>query len=130
MQSTGLTPHKRLAFFEFNAQRHGTGQGQISVKGDPIPAGSVITGGFAAVKTGFAPTEAATLAAKVQDTDILPATAATELAAGALINLVFDGSAETMIGLTSPLLTLEFNITGADLTAGHILIILEYVVTG
>ena len=129
MQQSGLEPYKSIAYFEYDFAVHGGAVGDIAVPGTPVPPGAIITSGVIQVKQAVTSEGAATVAAKaLSDEDILAATAKSALTANALLDVVPNGAAANMIRLTAHLTTLTLTVAEAALTAGKILIALEYLV--
>jgi hypothetical protein len=126
----GLENKKQVAYFEYDYSKHGGAQGDISVAGNGIPKGAIITSGVIHTKTAVLSGGAATVAIKaLSAADILAATAKASLSLNALLDVVPDGAATNMIRVTSNITALTFTVADADLTAGKIAVALEYVVT-
>jgi hypothetical protein len=130
MQASGLMSHKNVAYYEFNFAKHGGAVGAISVPGDVIPAGAIIKEGLIHVKTAVTSDGSATLQIKALSTDdILASTAKSSLTLNALLATVPVGTAASSIRVTSDITELVFTVGTADLTAGKVVVALEYIVT-
>jgi hypothetical protein len=130
MQASGLLPKKQVAYFEYDFTKHGGAVGNISVPGDAIPAGAIITSGIIHVKTALTSGGAATIAAQaVGAADLRAATAVASWSLNAMLDVVPQGLAAAMIRLASPLTALTFVVAAAALTAGKAVVALEYFVT-
>jgi hypothetical protein len=130
MQSTGLENAKKVAYFEYDFAKHGGAVGEITVKGNPIPAGAIIKEGLIHVKTAVTSSLAATVQIKALSADdILASTAKATLALNALVATVPVGTAASAIRVTSAITGLVFTVGTGDLTAGKIVVALEYIVT-
>ena len=131
MQKSGLEPKKNVAYFEYDFSKHGGAVGDISVGGDAIPAGAIITGGAVHVKTAITSGGASTVAITALSAgDILAATAKASLSLNALLATVpVPQTANTWLRLASNLTALTFTPAVAALTAGKIVVALEYFIT-
>jgi len=130
MKTSGLENAKKVAYFEYDFSIHGGTAGDITVYGDPIVSGAIITSGMIHVRTACTSAGSATVAIKaLTSEDILAATAKASLTANALIDTVPVGTAATSIRCTSTIQALTFTVATAALTAGKIVVALEYVVT-
>lgn len=131
MQESGLSSAKKVAYFEYDFAKHGGAVGDITVEGDVVPADAVITGGGIHVKAAVTSGGAATMAIKaLSAADILAATAKASLSLNALIETVpVPQTGSTWIRTTSALTALTFSPAVAALTAGKVVVALEYFVT-
>ena len=131
MQEHGLESSKSVAYFEFDFATHGGAVSAITVAGSrPIPSGAVITSGVIHVKTAATSGGSATVAIHaLSSEDILAATAVASLSLNALLDVVPDGAIANMIRATSNITALTFTVATAALTAGKIVVALEYFVT-
>ena len=130
MKATGLENSKSVAYFEYDFSKHGGAVGDIAVTGDVIPKGAIITGGMAHVKVACASGGSATVAAKAINTaDVMAAQALANLTLNARRDVVPNNTAANSILLTSNLTALTFTIGTAALTAGKIVIALDWIET-
>ncbi len=127
MQSCGLDNEKEVSYFQYDFSRNGGAVGDILVNGNPIPEGAIIDRGKIHVKTAVTSGGSATVAIKAQGTgDILAATAISSLTLNALLDPVTDGTAAKSIRTTSTIKALTFTVGTAALTAGVVLVAIEY----
>ena len=130
MQNTGLAPLKHTAYFEYDFATHAGAVEAITVKGNPIPSGAVITNGVVHVKTAVTSAGAATVAIQaLASEDILAATGKASLTLNALLDVVPDGTAANMIRTTANVESLTFTVGTAALTAGKVCVAIEYFMT-
>ncbi|RKY07151.1 MAG: hypothetical protein DRP56_06240 [Planctomycetota bacterium] len=130
MSLNALEPKKQVAYFTYDFDKHGGAVGAISVQGDGIPAGAIITSGVVHVKTACTSGGSATVSIGIATAaDMLAATAVASLTANALLDVVPDGTATNMVRLTSADNTAIFTVATAALTAGKIVLAVEYFVT-
>lgn len=130
MQASGLFSHKNVAYFEYDFAKHGGAVGEITVPGDVIPEGAIIKEGLVHVKAAVTSGGSATLQIKALTTDdILASTAEAGLTLNALLATVPVGLAASSIRVTSDIIALVFTVGTAALTAGKIVVALEYIVT-
>jgi len=128
MQNIGLETGKKIAFFEYDFAVHGGAAGDIEVEGTPIPSGAIIKEGIIHVKNAVTSGGSATLQIKALSTDdILASTAKASLTLNALIATVPVGTAASSIRATSNITALTFTVGTAALTAGKVMVALEYV---
>lgn len=131
MQETGLEKIRNfgVAMFEFDFDLHGGEVGTITVENDVIPDDAVIMDGFVEVKEAVTSDGSATVALHINSSeDILAATAKTSLTAGAILDVVPDGTAANMIK-TAAKKNLSVVVATAALTAGKFWVCLRYIVT-
>ena len=130
MSLNALAPQKNVAYFEYDFDKHGGAVGAISVQGNGLPAGAIITSGVihvtAAVTSGGAATVSVGL---VSAADLRAATAVGSLTLNALLDVIPDGAATNMIRVASADNTAIFTVGTAALTAGRIVLAIEYFVT-
>lgn len=130
MQASGLESYKNVAYFEYDFGKHGGAVGDISVGGDALPAGAIITGGLVHVKTAFVGATATMAVKALSSEDILAATAVASLTLNALFAVVpVPQTSNTWIRLTSNLTALTFTVATAAFTAGKAVAALEYLIT-
>lgn len=130
MQAAGLETYKSVAYFEWQHAKHGGLIGDISVGGDALPAGAIITGGLIHTKEALAGSGALMAIRALSGGDILAATEITQLTENALLAPVpVPDNAGTWIRLPSNLTALIFTPSVAAVTAGRIVVGLEYFVT-
>ena len=130
MRSTGLATRKGVAYFEFDFAKHGGAIAAITVEGDEIPKGAIITSGIHHITAAVTSDGNATVAVMALGAgDLLTATAKSSLTLNALIDTVPDGAATNMIRVTSNITSLTYTVAVAALTAGKIVTAVEYVVT-
>ena len=131
MQETGLEKIRNfgVAMFEFDFDLHGGLVSTITVENDVIPDDAVIQDGFIEVKTAVVGGGGATIALHINASeDIVAATGKASFSAGALLDVVCDGTAANMIK-TAAKQNLSVVIAGAALTAGKFWVCLRYIVT-
>ena len=126
MERRGLEPVKRVAYFEYDFARDGGAVGDIALRGDTIPAGAIVRNGVVHVITAVTSGGAATVALKLQTAgDVLAATAKASLSLAAVLDVVPVDTAATSI-LTTSALQVVATVATAALTAGKIVVALEY----
>lgn len=129
MGTQGLENAKKVKYWEYDFSKEGGAVGDITLRGGYLPAGAIVTSGVVHVQTAVTSGGAATVALKLASAgDVLAATAKGSLTANALIDTVPDGTAANMIRLTANA-QLTATVAVAALTAGKIVVALEYVVT-
>jgi hypothetical protein len=127
MQSVGLDNEKEVSYFQYDFSRNGGAVGAITVYGNPIPAGAIIDRGKIQVKAAVASGGMATVAITAQSAgDILASTAQASLTLNALLDPTPDGTAAKSILVTNNITALKFTVGTAALTAGVVLVALEY----
>ncbi len=127
MQASGLESYKNVAYFEWDHDKHGGLIGDTPVGGDALPAGAVITGGMVYVKKGLAGSGAFMAVRALGVSDILAATEVANLTENALLAIApVPQTAGTWIRLTANLTALVFTPSVAAITAGKIVVALEY----
>lgn len=128
MQNCALDVTRKIAFYEFDFAEHGGAVGNITVYGTPIPAGAIIKEGIIHVKAAVTSDGSATLQIKALSTDdLLASTAKASLTLNALLATVPVGTAATSIRATSNITSLVFTVGTSALTAGKVLVALEYI---
>jgi len=130
MRNTGLATRKGVAYFEYDFSVNGGAVEAITVEGDEIPKGAIITSGVHHVTAAVTSGASATVAVHaLSANDLLAATGKSSLALNDLLDLVPDGAATNMIRVTSNITSLTYTVAVAALTAGKIVTAVEYVVT-
>lgn len=130
MMNAGLEPKLNVAYFKYDFAKHGGVVGDIVVDGYGIPSGSIIKSGIIHVVTAVTSGGLSTVAIKaLTSADILASTAKASLTANALLDTVPDNTAANAILTSANLTALTFTVGTAALTAGKIVVALEYVVT-
>nr|WP_321465158.1 hypothetical protein [uncultured Desulfobulbus sp.] len=127
MERRGLEPTKRVAYFEYDFTRDGGAIGDITLRGDSLPDDAVVTGGMVQVKTTCTGGASATISLKVESAaDVMAATAMAGLVSNALIDVEPDGTAANAIRTTENGRQVVATIATAALTAGKLIVALEY----
>lgn len=128
MASTGLTTSRKIAFFEYDFTRHGGAIGTISVKGTPIPKGSIIKEGHIHVKKAVTSAGAVTvqIMALTAD-DILASTLKGALLIDTVVAVKPVGTAASSIIATSVITALTVTVGVDTITAGKLCVALEYI---
>jgi hypothetical protein len=127
MNRRGLEPTKQVAYFEYDFARDGGAVGDITLRGDSLPNDAIITSGMIHVKTACTSGGSATVALKVESAnDIRAATAVASLSANAVLDVVPVGTAATAVRTTANGRQVVATIAVAALTAGKIVVSLEY----
>lgn len=127
MQRRGLEPSKRVAYFEYDFARDGGAVGTISMRGDALPDDAVITNGKIQAPTAVTSGGSATVAIQLLTAgDVLAATGKASFTANAILDVVPVGTAATAIRTTSAGLVPSVVVATAALTAGKIILALEY----
>ena len=130
MQAAGLETYKSIAYFEWDQAKHGGLIGDIIVGGDALPAGAIITSGLIHAKNALVGSGAFMAIRALSTGDILPATEINQLTENALLAPVpVPDNAGTWIRLPSNLTGLIFTPSVTAITAGRIVVGLEYFVT-
>ena len=127
MQTSGVENNKRVSYFQYDFAKHGGAVSAITVTGDGIPSGAVITDGMIHVNTACVGSGASVAIMAVGANDILSALAITSLTLNDLVSCVPKSTQATWIRLTAALNSLTFTISAAALTAGKITVALEWV---
>ena len=127
MKRQGIEPAKRVAFFEYDYAMDGGEVGEIALRGDRLPAGAVVTSGMIHVHSAVTSGGATEVELGIlTDADVRATTLKAALTANALLDVVPDGSAANAIRTTSGGLVLTMTISVATLTAGKLVVALEY----
>lgn len=130
MTLNALEPKKQVAYFTYDFSKHGGAVSAISVTGNGLPAGAIITSGLVHVETAVTSAGSATVSVGIATAaDMLAATAKASLTLDALVDVIPDGAATNMVRLTAADNTAIFTVATAALTAGKIHLIVEYYVT-
>jgi hypothetical protein len=126
----GLENKKGVAYYEYDFAKHGGVQGDILVNGHGLPDGAVVDKGLVDVKDGVLSGGEATVAIGINSAgDLLAATAKANLATGDMLDTIPDGTAANVVRVSGPTNQLIFTVAAADLTAGRIVVALEYYIT-
>lgn len=127
MDRQGIEPVKRVAYFEYDFAIDGGAVGDISLRGDRLPNDAVVTGGMVHCKTAVTSDGAATVALRLLAAgDVLAATGKASFTTNALLNTVPDGTAAHALRATSGGLGVTMSVAVAALTAGKVIVALEY----
>lgn len=120
MPQFGLQGGMQEWVFEYDATKDALVQGDVTLRGAPIPVGAVIVGGYVDVIAAVTSDGSATVALKVTSTaDILAATAKTSLSLAALLIAVPDfATVADAVRVASSPKSVVATIAAADLTAG------------
>lgn len=113
---------------ELDFDKDGGAVGDIILRGDALPAGAVVTSGVVDVQTSVTSGGSATVALAIEGAaDVLVSTAIASLGVG-LVDVVPDGAATNMLKTTTTR-NLVASVAVADLTAGKLVVALEYFIT-
>lgn len=127
MQTSGVENNVRVSYFQYDFAKHGGATGAITVTGDGIPSGAIITDGMIHVNTAVTSAGSATVAIEALTTaDLLAATAKASLTLNALVSAIPKSTAATWIRATSAINSLDFTVAVAALTAGKITVALTW----
>jgi len=127
MERRGLEPTKRVAYCEYDFSVDGGAIGDITLRGDSLPEGAVVTGGMVHVKAACTGGASATISLKVESAaDVMAATAMAGMVTNALIDVEPDGTAANAIRTTENGRQVVATIATAALTAGKFVVALEY----
>ncbi len=131
MRASGLESYKGVAYFEYNFAKHGGAVGAIAVQGDSIPVGALIPGGAIHCKAACTSGGSATVAIHAASAgDILTAPAIASLGLNALVATVpVPQTANTWIRVATAITAVNFTVAVAALTAGRIVVALDYYIT-
>ena len=128
MQVSGLDPRKKVAYVEYDFATDGGAVGDITLRGPGIEAGAIVAFGLVDVQTGLTSDGSATVALKLTTAeDVKAAAVLTSYTAGVKASTLV-GTAATSLKLTSRT-AVTMTIAVAALTAGKMIIALEYFVT-
>ncbi len=129
MVESSMATTGSMALFTYDFDVDAGAQGAIVVGAGRIPKGALILDGIIHVETACTSGGSATVAVSVIGAnDLLTATAVASLTLDAILDVVPDGTASTVLRATAPL-GCTFTIATADLTAGKIHVALRYVDT-
>lgn len=127
MDRRGLEAAKRVAYYEYDFAIDGGAVGDITLRGPGLPAGAIVTDGKIHVHNAITSGGAATAAMKIESADdVLAATAKATLALNALLDVVPVRTAATAIRVTSNGKKVVMTVGTAALTAGKLVLALEY----
>ena len=126
MERRGLEPVKRVAYFEYDFSRDGGAIGDITLRGDAIPDGAIVTDGKIHVSTALAGTNATVAMKLVSSEDVKAATAITSFTLNAILDVVPVRTAATSIRNTTSGAKVVATVATAALTAGKFVVALEY----
>jgi hypothetical protein len=127
---SALENRKYVMQCEYDFAKDGGAIGDITLRGDRLPAGAIVTGGVVHVQTAVTSAGSATVALELVGTaDVLAATAKASLTLNALISPVPDGPTAGDWIRTTAATQLVATVAVAALTAGKIVVCLEYFIT-
>lgn len=127
MERQGLEPVKRVGYWEYDFAKDGGAIGTITLRGDALPSGAVITNGMIHVHTAVVSAGAATVSFhQAVAQDIRANTLQGVLLLNALLDVIPAGTAATSIRNLTQGNQLKMIIGVAALTAGKIVVALEY----
>lgn len=130
MTPSGLENPKKVAYCEYDFTLDGGAVGDITLRGNVLPAGVLITGGWIDVITALTSGGSATAALKsVAAGDLLPATGKATFEAGARIGLGPLVNGGLLVGPTTTYTPIKLTVAAAALTAGKLQVAVEYIVT-
>ncbi|SDO95690.1 hypothetical protein [Desulforhopalus singaporensis] len=128
MQNSALENRKKVALFQYDFEKDGGAVGDITLRGPSIPDGALVDFGLIDVQTAPTSGGAATIALELASAgDVKAATAIASFATGP-VSAVPDKTAGNAIKLAANA-SLTMTIAAADLTAGKIVVALEYFMT-
>ena len=121
--------------YEYDFSKDGGAIGDITLRGQYLPSGAVITGGFIDVQTAAASDGSATIAIAQESagdlyaaTDLVDGESAADMGVTGLLDVVPDGTAANMIKTTAaglPIMTIGTD----ELTAGKFVLVLHFDIT-
>jgi hypothetical protein len=128
MERRGLEPTKQVAYFEYDFAIDGGAVGTITLRGDRLPIGAVVTSGMKHVLTAVTSGGACTTTLGFETaTDILGSTLKGAQTLNALLDIVPAGTAATAVRITSTsngAMTMTIGV--AAITAGKFVVAVEY----
>ena len=131
MGTQGLENAKKVAYFEYDFSKDGGAVGDITLRGSALPIGAIVNMGLIHVQTAVTSGGSATLALKlINAEDVVAATAKASLTLNALLDTVPDGTAATSVRIVTAGTKLVATVAVAALTAGKLIVPLEYYITG
>jgi len=128
MERKGLAPGKQVAYFEYDFAKDGGAIGALTLRGNRLPAGAIITSGMIHVVTAVTSNGAVTVElglGAVADA-IRASTLKAALTLNALLDVVPVGTAATAIRNTTAGAGITMTIGVAAVTAGKFVVALEY----
>jgi hypothetical protein len=127
MERRGLGAVKRVAYFEYDFARDGGVVGDISLRGEGLPKGAIVTDGKIHVLTAVTSGGAATVALRIVGAnDTLTATAKASLSLAAILDIVPVRTAATSILVATEGTGMVATVATAALTAGKFIVAVEY----
>jgi hypothetical protein len=127
MERKGLAPGKQVAYFEYDFAKDGGAIGTVALRGNKLPSGAIITSGMIHVITAVTSGAAVTVELGVEtDDDVLASTLKADLDTGDLLDTVPVGTAATAILTTTAGAGVTMTIGVAAITAGKVVVALEY----
>jgi hypothetical protein len=130
MPLQGLENAKKVAYFEFDFAKEGGAVSAITLRGQPLPKGAVVTDAMIRVNTALTSGGAAQVALHLlAANDVLSAVVLAGFTLDALIDGVPDGTiTHALLCTTAAGTNLVLTVTVAALTAGKFTVALEYYV--
>ena len=124
----GLENRKYATYFAYDFAKEGGAVGDITLRGGSLPAGAVVNNVIVDVQTALTSGGAATVALKLKDAaDIKAAAVLTSYTAGVKAG-VPNGAASNAVKTTANGGVI-MTVAVADLTAGKLVVALEYFIT-
>ncbi len=128
MERKGLAPGKQVAYWEYDFAKDGGAIGELTLRGNGLPEGAIITSGMIHVITAVTSLGAPTVEIGLDD-DVDAVRASTlkaVLAIGAMLDVVPVGTAATALLNEVAGAHLTMTIGVATITAGKFIVALEY----
>ena len=127
MERRGLEACKRVAYYEYDFAVDGGAVGDITLRGEGLPEGAIVTDGKIHVLTAITSGGSATAALKIESAaDVLTATAKTSFTLNAILDIVPVRTAATAIRVTAAGNKPVMTVAVAALTAGKFILAVEY----
>ena len=128
MQGSGLAPRKKIAYIEYDFAKDGGAVGDITLRGPGIESGAIVDFGVVDVQTGLTSGGSATVALKLKTAEDVKAGAVLTSYTAGVKACTMVKSAATSVKTTART-DVTMTIAVAALTAGKMVIALEYFVT-
>ena len=125
---SALENRKYVLQVEYDFAKDGGAVGDITLRGGGLPAGAVITSGVIDIQTALTSGGAGQVALMVESAEDIAADAVLTSWAAGLKDTVPDGAAANMVKTTAAA-NVVMSVTVAALTAGKMVVCLEYFIT-
>jgi hypothetical protein len=125
---TGALDNKlQVAYFEYDFARDGGAIGDITLRGNSLPAYAIVIGGMIDVEVAVTSADAATIALNLEAAaDVLAITGKASFSLAALLDVVPVNTAATAVRLTA-IRKLVATVADFALTAGKFTVALTYI---